>query len=202
MSAGKALLQFGRSGVLRPYLNSPADHPIQTSPYQVALEDVVSVFATSLPRITLLEGLLQWRKDLRAAGCASGFQWLDGSFIEDLRSESREPADIDVVAFTHVPEPEEDWVRAHPTLWDRARAKARYGLDLFFLNLDRASHPAFVKQAAYLQGLFSHRRVSEEWKGFVWVDFPGDDKAARRRLTKLRTSIGEDEGALGKPDGR
>ena len=42
----------------------------------------LSVFAASPDRIRILRGLLAYRAPLRQRGISSGFQWLDGSFLE------------------------------------------------------------------------------------------------------------------------
>ena len=70
------------------------------SPYPASLLDVVMRFSTSPERRTILQGLLDYRAALHRMGLVSGFQWLDGSFLENIELlESRSPRDIDVVTF-------------------------------------------------------------------------------------------------------
>jgi len=70
------------------------------SPYVVGLLDVVERFATTPERIRILDGLLRFRADLHQTGIVSGFQWLDGSFMEQVEIlEHRPPRDLDVVNF-------------------------------------------------------------------------------------------------------
>lgn len=72
-------------------------HPVsmERSPYRVSLIALVERFATSLHRCKLLQGLLAFRKGLHEAGIRRGFQWIDGSFSEDIESlEWRVPRDI------------------------------------------------------------------------------------------------------------
>lgn len=61
-------------------------------------------FAVSTQRRVVLDGLLRYRTELRGLGFVRGFQWLDGSFVEDVEArEGRAPADIDLVTFSYPP---------------------------------------------------------------------------------------------------
>ncbi len=72
----------------------------ERSPYPVSLVDLVLRFSTSPERRKILNGLLRFRQELHAIGLISGFQWIDGSFIEDIEFlEERAPQDVDVVTF-------------------------------------------------------------------------------------------------------
>jgi hypothetical protein len=64
----------------------------------------VDRFSSSPERIAILHSLLQFREELYKSGITSGFQWLDGSFMENIETlESRPPNDMDVVTFYHLP---------------------------------------------------------------------------------------------------
>jgi hypothetical protein len=90
---------FTIDGILPPFMGlTPGDDPSQMSPYEVNAEEVVKRFCTSGPRRQILKGWLDHRNELRAIGIASGFQWLDGSFLEE-----KEPKDLDIVSFVHLP---------------------------------------------------------------------------------------------------
>src|SRR5580692_10607499 len=90
---------FISSGVLPPHLAGAAS-PHDRSPYEATPAEVVARFATSGPRRVILRGYLDYRAALREAGFAEGYQWLDGSFVEDVeRTEGRPPNDVDVVTF-------------------------------------------------------------------------------------------------------
>src|SRR5437867_13022888 len=75
------------------------------APYPVTLSDVVMRFHTSAERAAILTGFLDYRAALHAAGLTTGFQWLDGSFMEHIEvgARRRPPNDIDVVSFYHLP---------------------------------------------------------------------------------------------------
>ena len=59
-------------------------HSTDRSPYEVSVIDLVERFATSPERIEILEGYLNYRKALHDLGLLEGFQWLDGSFCENV----------------------------------------------------------------------------------------------------------------------
>jgi hypothetical protein len=70
---------------------------LELSPYVVTALEVVTSLGTSEARKTILRGWLLHRAALRAVGLDRGFQWLDGSFVED-----KVLKDLDVVSFTYV----------------------------------------------------------------------------------------------------
>jgi len=159
---------WNAAGVLPP--NDSAD-PMSTqrSPYRVSLLDVVTRFATSPERRRILRGWLGLRAGLHGMGLSSGFQWLDGSFLEHIEVlERRVPKDIDVVTFvdtppTFAPDPtqvahlDHDWV------------KQTYAVDHYFVELNQMSPANLVSKAAYWYSMWSHRRDAA-WKGFLQVD--------------------------------
>src|SRR5437660_55494 len=97
---------FDLSGVLPPYVGpSPAESGAFMSPYEASIVEMVDKFATSPERKAILIGLLRYRDALATAGIVDGFQWLDGSFLENIEErEGRPPGDIDIVTFLHRPD--------------------------------------------------------------------------------------------------
>lgn len=90
---------WNAQGVLPPVGVADPTSTIR-SPYVVPLIEVVHRFGTTVERRTILGGLMRYRAALHAIGLVQGFQWLDGSFLEDVEGlESRPPNDIDVVTF-------------------------------------------------------------------------------------------------------
>ena len=108
-------------------------------------------------------------------GLVSGFQWLSGSFLEDIETiEKRDPRDIDVVTFFHRPATLKDdtqwqtFVQSNVSLLvDTPGVKAKYKCDAYFVDLDTAPQ-SVVRQTRYWFGLFSHRRGGL-WKGLLQV---------------------------------
>jgi len=88
---------FDHNFVLPPHLGDPP-RPEDLSPYPCTTVDLVEKLATSSARVQILDGLLEFRSRLRAEGLRQGFQWLDGSFLENVElREGRPPRDLDVV---------------------------------------------------------------------------------------------------------
>jgi hypothetical protein len=170
-------------GVLPPFDPARPTSP-ERSPYRVSLAALVARFATSVERVAILRGLLDYRAALHRLGLVSGFQWLDGSFTEDVeRVEGRVPRDVDVVTFVLSPngapggtlDGDEDAL-------DHDAAKRRFSVDGYFVELDLLPPRDLTAQTAYWYSLWSHRRT-RIWKGFVEVELdPRDDDAARAAL--------------------
>lgn len=177
---------YNNDGILPPFLGpSPAHASGLMSPYKVSVLDVVERFATSRERIRILRGWLSHRVALRALGFTGGFQWLDGSFVED-----KPPKDLDVVTFVYFgapsfADPDAAWIQFGVSrhLFERNAAKAGFLLDAFFIDL--LDPPELVVDAArYYLGLFSHQRITMIWKGMLQVrmEDAGDEAVA---LTEL-----------------
>lgn len=70
----------------------------ELSPYPCSTVDFCRRFGFSPERRAILTGFLDFREKLQAGGLVTGFQWLDGSFLEDIEArEDRAPRDLDVV---------------------------------------------------------------------------------------------------------
>lgn len=176
-------------GVLPPYLGgSPGETGALMSPYKVGISDFVAHFATSPERVSILDGFLRYRADLRVFGLADGFQWLDGSFVEKIDA-LRPPRDLDLVTFFERPPLLIDdaafkaAVARSPDLFSKKLAKPRYHCDVHFVDLSQPA-PHVVSQTRYWFGVFSHRRVTLQWKGMLEVALGGlaEDRAAAKLL--------------------
>jgi hypothetical protein len=151
------------------------------SPYRVSLPDVVQRFATSPDRCQILSGLLAYRAALHGIGVISGFQWLDGSFMENVeRIEGRPPHDLDVVTFA-----ETRAVTRSPEaalVFNHDRTKARFGMDAYVVDLDGLVPSKLTTLAAYWYSMWSHRR-NQAWKGYLQVELsPSEDARAAALL--------------------
>src|SRR5690625_136501 len=77
------------------------------APYELTIAQVAELLGASAARRTLLHGLLRFRGELADAGISTGFQWINGSFTENVEaSRGRPPRDIDVVTFFELPRSE------------------------------------------------------------------------------------------------
>jgi len=150
------------------------------------MTELVSRFATSQPRIEILIGLLNYRERLRTLNIAQGFQWIDGSFVEDVeQTRSAPPGDVDVVTFA--PRPMADsaaWntlIQANLDVFDPVQSKVTFRCDAYFVDL--AKDPGLiVRDTAYWFGLFSHQRATSLWKGMLIVPLNSDDALARTNV--------------------
>lgn len=184
---------WNSQGVLPP--NNPLEPTsVERSPFVVSLTDIVLRFGTSPERKTVLSGFLAFRSALHAAGFVNGFQWIDGSFLENIELiERRAPKDVDVVTFFNLPpgQTQEELARTHPRLFTPPLTKEDYHVDAYFVQLDSGTPESLVSQSAYWYSMWSHRR-NEQWKGFLQIDLsPMDDAVAKANLDRLLDQGGQ-----------
>lgn len=160
--------RWNAQGVIPP-INELKPTSVERSPYKTTLADFVSRFAVTPARDEIVRGFLEYRLALHKAGFVSGFQWLDGSFLENTeRLEGRDPRDIDVVSFLHTPSNlamTPDTLR----LFDHDEVKRRFKVDGYPVELDQITPRELVSWSAYWYSLWSHRR-NQLWKGYVQVE--------------------------------
>jgi hypothetical protein len=171
---------WSAGGVLPPVdANDPTS--ADRSPYTVSIADVALRFGTSIERRRILAGLLKFRADLHTVGLTRGFQWLNGSFLEDVELlETRPPGDVDVVTF--IEKPEAFTIPAERRqLFDHDSVKEHFSVDHYFFELDLPPQQ-LVSISAYWYSVWSHRRTSL-WKGYLQIDLdPADDDSAAANL--------------------
>lgn len=174
----------GILNILPPHLGDPREFA-HLSPFACTIAELCQRFTATAKRKQILEGFLNLRAELFALGI-QGFQWLGGSFLEDIEAqESRDPGDIDVVTFVADPEqPDNLWARLErkKELLNRGHIKATFSVDHFWVPLGSKAVD-LVGHSRYWYGLFSHRRDGV-WKGMLVVDLKekSDDDAAREML--------------------
>lgn len=158
------------------------------SPYVVSFTDLVLRFSTSSERQVILEGILAFRSALHAAGLDQGFQWVDGSFLENIETiERRNPRDIDVVTFFYLRDgqTQENLLKESPRLFNHLFSKDDYHVDAYFVQLNGLSPEPLVGQSTYWYSLWSHRRQGQ-WKGYLQIDLsPKEDPVAKTNLDKM-----------------
>lgn len=174
--------EHNQSGVLPPFLPGSAPSNLGSmAPYKVSLLQVAQRFAVNEDRIKILEGFVGYRSALREVGFYSGFQWIDGSFVEKPELiYGRPPRDIDIITFSprpeqfHDPKKWQDFMQTRLDLFDPEAIKKKYFCDAYFVDL--LTHPLFlVNQTAYWFGLFSHQRETFLWKGMLEVPMTEED---------------------------
>lgn len=174
---------FNHSHVLPPFLGDDPTLLAEVSPYQTSALELVQRLGGSPERRALLTGLFSYRKALADLGFQHGFQWIDGSFVEDVESiKQRSPGDIDVVTFAHSPvglstAEITTTLNANAHVFDAQLAKAHYGCEGYIVRLD-GKPQSLVRRATYYFNLFSHRRDDHAWKGILQLPLESDDLAA------------------------
>jgi hypothetical protein len=164
---------WNSSAVLPSVRPGQPGHSADRSPYSASFSEVVQRFATSLERIAILRGLLQYRRELARIGISNGFQWLDGSFMEHKEALlNAPPNDMDVVTFFTLPTgitDEQSLLAQNPELFMSDLSKPRFHVDAYAMVIGNPLEASDVQQISYWYSMWSHRR-NGLWKGFVQVD--------------------------------
>ncbi|WP_151769308.1 DUF6932 family protein [Acinetobacter junii] len=184
--------EFNMAGVIPPIRPEEPGHSPDRSPYIANIESVVTRFATTPARIYILKGFLSYRQSFYDLGVTEGFQWIDGSFCQDIENiEHRDPGDIDVVTFYYIPQfetgPDQSFIDAFLNLLDSDFTKPLFKVDAYGMQLGTAFSPATIKQLSYWYSMWSHRKSDNMWKGFVQVSLsPEEDKQAAIFLNEIK----------------
>lgn len=178
---------FDHNLVIPPHLGSPTLQS-DLSPYKCTTLELCQKFSTSPKRIQILKGFLSFREQLNNHGLVQGFQWLDGSFLEDVETrESRSPNDLDLVTIYwgyDIPF-QENLFQNFVEFGDSQLSKQNYLLDHY--PFDAGYTPiATVEQSSYWIQLFSHNRDAV-WKGMLQIGLntPTDDADALMFLNAI-----------------
>jgi hypothetical protein len=175
---------FNHNHVLPPHLGDPVNYS-QLSPYPCTTLELCDRFGTSPERRLILGRFLDFRERLRGEQLTTGFQWLDGSFLEDVElRERRSPRDLDVVTVYWGYDRlfQQGLAARFREFASPMLAKATYGLDHY--NFDAGFKPELtLEQTRYWILLFSHNRQGV-WKGMLKIDLdtPVEDNLARVKL--------------------
>jgi len=170
-----------QSGVLPPFL--PGSSPQELSamaPYKVKLLEVAQRFSYNSARHEIIQGLVLYRAELRQAGITSGFQWINGSFVEDVeRNIGRPPNDVDIITFANRPfeyldiQKWSNFVKRRQDLFFPNESKKKYGCDAYYVDMS-LEPKSLVNLTKYWFGLFSHQRDTFLWKGMLEVPLDDD----------------------------
>ena len=171
------LPEWNEHGVLPPIRPGATATSADRAPYRVSLLELVERFVVSPARAAILQEFLDYRAALHTAGIIVGFQWVDGSFVEDIEElERRQPNDMDIMTFCTAPE------ESYGDLSGNGAAVRARHIDAYFYRLDLPLTPDRVQLIAYWYSIFAHRR-NGLWKGFTEVDLnPFEDPAAQLEL--------------------
>lgn len=180
---------FDHNYVLPPHLGNPAlNDNNNSSPYRCTILELCERFSTSPQRIEILKGLLSFRAELTAQGVVNGFQYLDGSFLENIEvSENRPPNDIDIVTFALglSNELQKKLIKDFPEICDVKKCKEKYQVDHYIVDYGVAPDITIELVRYWLQ-LFSHNR-NGVWKGMLRLELntPDIDQEALTLLEEI-----------------
>ena len=158
------------------------------APYVARLVEFVTRFATTPERVELMEKFLDYRNALHQWEVSEGFQWINGSFVENIEQSSRErpPEDIDVVTFFY----RSSKNAIQRELLNPTVTKQNFDVDGYGIELGEPLDVATAVEIGYWYGMWSHRRVDLVWKGFIQVDLdPEEDPPARDRLHAIKEDL-------------
>lgn len=178
---------FDHNNVLPPHVGNPTQRN-DLSPYPCSILELCHKFSTSVERIEILKMFVLFRQKLTSLNIINGFQWLDGSFLENIElSESRAPRDLDLVTFYGgIDMTEQSRIATiFPEFANPILAKTNYMLDHY--AIDYTFHPnVTVEQTRYWLQLFTHNRLGV-WKGILNIPLntPVEDIHAINFLNSL-----------------
>lgn len=139
-------------------------------------------FGSNPVRREILQGLIDYRKLLLDGGFVSGFQWIDGSFIENAEVDrSRAPKDVDIVTLFRRPlryqVDRAAWLKESKqifaTFFNRQTCLTKYKCDSFPIDLDQQPG-GIISDVTYWFALFSHQKRTNTWKGVVQLSLLAD----------------------------
>jgi len=176
--------EWASNGFIPP-IDQDSPTELNRSPYKVDIIDFATRFNKSPERYKILNGFLNFRNSLHKLGFTKGFQWVDGSFMEDVeRIENRSPGDIDVVTFIYFPDSidQRKLFSSNPELFNRNETKKCYSVDSFFVNLTVCSAEYLIERSRYWYSMWSHNRIGQ-WKGYLELDLGNkNDEIAMKSL--------------------
>lgn len=187
MNITGSLPAWNSVGVLPPVRPGMPGASSERSPYLVELISFVDRFSTSSERSRILKGFLEFRAKLHELGIIRGFQWLDGSFLENIETlENRPPGDMDVVTFFHLPtgDNQRSLFQKAPDLFDQKHLKSTFAIDGYFSVLGQPLDTQQVKKISYWYSMWSHRRTGL-WKGFAQIDLDASQDADARAILNI-----------------
>ena len=187
MNSALIIPNWSIHGTLPPIRPGTDATSTDRSPYPAAPLDLCLRLGRTSERRQILRGLLDLRAELRTAGLADGFQWIDGSFAEDCEgTRGRPPGDVDVVTFIPLGSRlrQQQLLTSHRVLFVAQEAKARFQVDHYVVATDHPFDAGQARWVAYWYSMWSHRRDDERWKGFVELSLSDDDAGAAAWLAR------------------
>lgn len=177
---------FDHNNVLPPYLGDDPTKLYAMSPYKTDILEFCRYFAFSRERIEILKGFVKFRLECLRFGASHGFQWIDGSFIENIeKSDKRSPRDIDVVTFVFSLTQDQQQLifQEFKPFYNAKSSKQIYNVDHYLVVAD-VNPMVTINSVKYWNQLFGHNRKGV-WKGMVELPLCVDGKADMEALNYL-----------------
>lgn len=162
---------FDHNNVLPPFINGSPGNAANHSPYVCSILEFCEKFATTEIRIDLLTNFIKFRIKIHESEITSGFQWVDGSFLEDKEKIlGEDPSDIDVATFFQVTSPNTvDKINSDfPEFFQRKLAKNKYKLDHLLIHVPALNPYQLIRNTNFISKLFSYSRRGV-YKGMVEI---------------------------------
>lgn len=179
------------AGLIPPIRPGEEGHGTDRSPYNATFSEVIEHLGITPDRLAILTGLLGYRQALYNIGITEGFQWLDGSFVEDVETlKGRSPNDVDVVTFFRLPlgQTHDELFEQAQHLFDVQHTKQHYRVDGYPMIIGDQLEDWHVDQISYWYSMWSHTR-EQNWKGFVRVELnPDGDEVASQLLQSMQVA--------------
>ena len=152
--------------------------------------DLLLRFGNTPARREIAAAFLDYRAALHGVGLTRGFQWVNGSFVEDsLQNRAREPRDVDVVTFFHMPEGygPESLPDSFLEVMTLGSPRIPTSIDAYHVVLDAGDLRYLSNRITYWNSLWSHTRDGK-WKGYLEIDLSDDQDASARDLLRFMAS--------------
>jgi len=188
---------FDIYGLLPPIRPGAPGHSRDRAPYRTDALTFCQRFGNTGERTVILLGWLQFRIHLQQAGVNDGFQWVNGSFCEDIEAqEFRPPGDVDVVTLARLGNQVNLFQSLPKEVLDHDLCKTTFRVDHYFVATDVPFSMDQGSMVSYWASLWSHRRADNRWKGFVAIPLVSNDVDA---LAWLRQNMGAPQCGGGTP---
>ena len=114
-------------------------------------------------RVDLAEGFLAYRAALHYWDVTNGYQWINGSFVENVEqsSKARPPRDIDVVTFYYGNENHD----SYSNLINPELSRQEFNVDAYGIELNQPLDIPTVTFIGHLHSLWSHRKGDPHLEG-------------------------------------
>lgn len=182
---------FDHNHVLPPFINGDPSVSTNQSPYKCGIMEFCERFSFTKHRINILKNFVSYRIKLHEIEITEGFQYVDGSFIENKEAAAGlPPGDIDIATFYFVNSKRTQALAGvkFPEFCDRVLTKQKYEIDdlVFDISIGVKNPYKLINYTNFITSLFSYSRRDYR-KGMVEIKLNtvAEDRAALVYLNSL-----------------